>query len=79
MLVSDVFIWLDYVERSEDWFWDIANRFETHGVWKREDKIGLRITFGMKFRLKNTKFVFIDAEFTGEHQFTTLVSIALCW
>ena len=31
----------------------------------------------MKFRLKNTKFVFIDAEFTGEHQFTTLVSIAL--
>ena len=33
---DDLYYWLDYVERSEDWFWDIANRFRDPRVWRQE-------------------------------------------
>jgi N-acetyl sugar amidotransferase len=32
---DDLYYWLDYIERSEAWFWDIANRFRDSRVWKK--------------------------------------------
>lgn len=33
---DDLYYWLDYIERGEDWFWDIANRFRDLRVWRRD-------------------------------------------
>ena len=32
---DDLYYWLDYVERSEDWF-GICNRFRDPRVWRQE-------------------------------------------
>lgn len=37
---DDLYYWLDYIERSEDWFWDIANRFRDLRVWRRDLDVG---------------------------------------
>lgn len=33
---DDLYYWLEYIERGEDWFWDIANRFRDSRVWRRD-------------------------------------------
>jgi N-acetyl sugar amidotransferase len=37
---DDLYYWLDYIERSKDWFWDIANRFRDLRVWRRDLDVG---------------------------------------
>lgn len=32
---DDLYYWLNYIERSEDWFWNIANRFRDPRVWQK--------------------------------------------
>jgi N-acetyl sugar amidotransferase len=32
---DDLYYWLDYIDRSEAWFWDIANRFRDPRVWRQ--------------------------------------------
>ena len=34
---SDLYEWLDYVERDENWFWRVANNFRSPKVWKEID------------------------------------------
>jgi len=34
---SDLFEWLAYVERDEEWFWRIANSFRSPKVWKENN------------------------------------------
>lgn len=32
---DDLYYWLDYIERPESWFWEIADRFRDPRVWRR--------------------------------------------
>lgn len=32
---DDLYYWLDYIERGEDWFWNIANGFRDSRVWRQ--------------------------------------------
>ena len=34
---SDLYEWLDYVERDEEWFWGVANSFRSPKVWKENN------------------------------------------
>jgi len=37
VIPSDLYHWLDYVDKDEKWFYDIANKFRSPRVWQKTD------------------------------------------